>query len=387
MWYPNPTQWTSKYGSITVNQWGREFPSRGMNEAGLAVGEMTLTSTRFPDPDLRTSVTLLQWIQYQLDNCATVDQVIESNSKIRIDPSEYHSHFLLADSNGNCVAMEWLNGELVYHAYENLPVQVLTNSTYEYLLENYLGSVEPPSGDNSLARFCRAASMLEKYDPSTSGSPLNYAFDVIQSVSQGSFTRWRLVFDIKGRCFYFRTNSNDNLRYVDLRSCDFSCSAPVRILDINAPLSGDVYQYFIDYDRDLNYTILSEGARKLAPYLGDTPDWVIDRMANYPESTLCNDVASIQPPDQKVNTVELYQDYPNPFNPSTRIRFGISGFGLVSLRVFDVLGREIKTLLKNELKPGRYETSFDGSELADGMYYYQLKAGDFISTRKLLLIR
>ena len=77
-----------------------------MNEAGLAVGEMALNSTRFPDPDSRTSITLLQWIQYQLDNCATIDEVIESNKRIRIDPSEYHSHFFVADSRGNCVTME-----------------------------------------------------------------------------------------------------------------------------------------------------------------------------------------------------------------------------------------------------------------------------------------
>jgi len=49
----NPAQWTSKYGSVTVNQWGRELPARGMNEAGLVIGEMTLQETRFPAPDDR----------------------------------------------------------------------------------------------------------------------------------------------------------------------------------------------------------------------------------------------------------------------------------------------------------------------------------------------
>ena len=264
---------------------------------------------------------------------------------------------------------------------------MLTNSTYAFLIENYHGSIEPPLGDNSLVRFCRAADMIEEYDSGSSGSSLDYAFQIIEDVSQGSFTRWKIVFDIRNRRFYFRTNTNDNLRYVDFTSFDFSCGSPVKILDFNAPLSGDVHEYFIDYDYDLNYRILSEGADKLTPYLWQTPRWVIVSMANYPESTLCSDIAGIQPPTGKITEYGLSQNYPNPFNPVTKIQFSIVNSQFAILRVFDVLGREVRTLLSEELKAGRYETSFDASGLGGGVYYYQLKAGEFISTKKLLLIR
>jgi hypothetical protein len=88
----------------------------------------------------------------------------------------------------------------------------------------------------------------------------------------------------------------------------------------------------------------------------------------------------------------LYQNYPNPFNPSTKIRFTISdlvqGFGLsTSLNVYDVLGNQIVTLVSEELPTGEYEFTFDASELSSGVYFYQLKAGSFVATKKMVLIR
>src|SRR5437868_6250551 len=77
--------WTSLYGSITFNQYGKEFPTGGMNEKGLVVELMWLDETKYPDPDKRPAVGVLQWIQYQLDNCATVDEVIETDKILRID--------------------------------------------------------------------------------------------------------------------------------------------------------------------------------------------------------------------------------------------------------------------------------------------------------------
>jgi hypothetical protein len=90
----------------------------------------------------------------------------------------------------------------------------------------------------------------------------------------------------------------------------------------------------------------------------------------------------------------LEQNYPNPFNPSTRIRFslpasqaGVSGSGLVSLRVYDVLGREVATLVNEEMMPGKYERSFNGKELASGVYLYRLHVGTFSQARKLIILR
>jgi hypothetical protein len=83
----------------------------------------------------------------------------------------------------------------------------------------------------------------------------------------------------------------------------------------------------------------------------------------------------------------LEQNYPNPFNPETKIKFQIPTSSEVTLKVFDLLGREVATLVNERLQPGSYETTFDGSGLASGVYLYRLKAGGFVETKKLLLLR
>jgi hypothetical protein len=89
---------------------------------------------------------------------------------------------------------------------------------------------------------------------------------------------------------------------------------------------------------------------------------------------------------------KLHQNFPNPFNPTTKIKFEVplrkGGIqGVVSLKVFDISGREIQTLMNEKQNPGIYEVTFDGSGLASGVYFYQLKTGDFVETKKMLMIK
>jgi len=92
----------------------------------------------------------------------------------------------------------------------------------------------------------------------------------------------------------------------------------------------------------------------------------------------------------------LHQNYPNPFNPVTKIKFeippfypplGKGGNGGVSLKIFDILGKEIQELVNEPLSPGTYEVTFDGSNLPSGIYFYQLQCGDFVETKKLVLLK
>jgi hypothetical protein len=99
-------------------------------------------------------------------------------------------------------------------------------------------------------------------------------------------------------------------------------------------------------------------------------------------------VTGIPPQPQSVpNTNTLWQNYPNPFNPSTKITFRVGSSAFVSLKVFDLLGRQVSALVNEVLKPGNYERVFDASGLASGVYFYQLRSGSFVETRKLLLLR
>lgn len=83
----------------------------------------------------------------------------------------------------------------------------------------------------------------------------------------------------------------------------------------------------------------------------------------------------------------LSQNYPNPFNPSSVIRFRIKETGFVTLKIFDVTGKEITSLINEKLHPGEYETIFDGTLLPGGVYFYSLSAGDYKETKKMVLIK
>jgi choloylglycine hydrolase len=105
----NPARWTSTYGSVTFNQFGRDFPMGGMNEVGLVVEVMWLDETRYPSIDDRASIGDLQWVQYQLDTAATVEDVLASDAEVRI-VNGAPLHFLVADASGNAATIEFLQG-------------------------------------------------------------------------------------------------------------------------------------------------------------------------------------------------------------------------------------------------------------------------------------
>ncbi len=83
----------------------------------------------------------------------------------------------------------------------------------------------------------------------------------------------------------------------------------------------------------------------------------------------------------------LSQNYPNPFNPSTKIKYSIKEQGNVKLIVYDILGREVATLVNEQKPAGNYEVTFDASRLSSGVYFYRLRAGSFVSTKKMILLR
>lgn len=88
-----------------------------------------------------------------------------------------------------------------------------------------------------------------------------------------------------------------------------------------------------------------------------------------------------------VKEFSLNQNYPNPFNPTTKIGFSVPKSDYVDLRVYDILGREVKTLLSQQLNAGEYEVEFDAKNFASGMYYYRLQSGDNVSVKKMTLVK
>ena len=85
--------------------------------------------------------------------------------------------------------------------------------------------------------------------------------------------------------------------------------------------------------------------------------------------------------------IELYQNYPNPFNPSTTIKFSIPVTLNTTLKIYNILGKEVKTLVSEKLSPGSYEVNWNASEISSGVYFYSLNAGGLVETRKLMLVK
>ena len=95
----------------------------------------------------------------------------------------------------------------------------------------------------------------------------------------------------------------------------------------------------------------------------------------------------IQQTSTIVKDFSLGQNYPNPFNPSTKIYFSIPKSDFVSLKIYDMLGREVSVLVNENLTAGEYEASFDANGLSSGMYYYKIQSGEYTSVKKMALLK
>lgn len=285
--------WTSKYGSVTFNVYGREMPTGGINEAGLVVENMQLAASRYPAPDARPFITRTQWIQYQLDNFSTVKELIESDAELRIFRGMGPGiHYLCIDRQGNSAVIEFFDGKMAYYINGAMPFRVLANSTYTDSVAHFkslekTGQKLPmPIGSGSLDRFVRAASMVEKYKADPSKPLVDYAFDILSNVSQGFPTKWGIVYDLKKLRIYFQTHGKPDPRYFDLQSFDFSCDSPVKIMDVHEDVKGNVVNYFKDYTFQDNYDLIKKAFQKTTVF-GHLPDDALRQMALYPENNRC----------------------------------------------------------------------------------------------------
>ena len=239
-------KWTSKYGSVTFNQIGQEKPFGGMNEAGLVVEQMMLTESQYPAADSRPGIDMLQWIQYQLDTCSTVSEVVANDGKIRIEQPMVPAriHYLVCDAAGDCASIEFLGGKMVCHRGQALPYCALANSTYEesatYARTNPMpaGSSEPLGDPQSLPRFACVANRAAEFRPHTTEKDVAYAFETLEQVRQGKSTVWQIVYDISGRRVHFRTASNPRQRMLELKSLDFAHARSAQFADIRADPSA-----------------------------------------------------------------------------------------------------------------------------------------------------
>jgi penicillin V acylase-like amidase (Ntn superfamily) len=254
--------WVSQYGSITFNQYGKEFPTGGMNEKGLVVELMWLDETKYPATDNRPAVGVLQWIQYQLDNCITIDEVIATDKKIRISATGTTPlHYLIADANGHAATIEFLNGKMVVHKGNDLTFPVLTNNIYDESVKAHKNS--SGNGNNSLERFSEACSMIQKLNSNNVTKPIiDYSFDILGEVAQGNFTKWSIVYDITNKTIQFKTNRFKQVKTVSFSAFDFNCTAMAKVWDMNQTANGAINNLFQNFNNDINKRIVETATKE-----------------------------------------------------------------------------------------------------------------------------
>jgi penicillin V acylase-like amidase (Ntn superfamily) len=274
---PKPASWTSKYGSVTFNQYGRDFPSGGINEKGLTIELMWLDGSRYPAADTRPAVDVLQWIQYNLDSHATVAEVLKADRSLRISGS-VPIHYLVADRQGQVATVEFLDGRMVAHTGQKLPVAALANDPYAESLQ--------ASRTEDRSRFARAARRVRGFKAKGTDA-VGYAFETLDQVAApNGYTKWSIVYEVDRGRVHFRTRDRRKIRSLDLKDVDFSCSTPVRVLDLDANVEGDVARRLVPYTREINRELVTAAFRK-TEFLADTPQSEIETVVRYPESAVC----------------------------------------------------------------------------------------------------
>jgi choloylglycine hydrolase len=282
---PGGPRWTSRFGSVTFNQFGRDNPMGGMNEAALVVELMWLEETRYPDQDRRLPLGVLEWIQYQLDTAGTVGDVLKSHDTVRIEGGA-PLHYLVSDAYGRAAAVEFLDGKLVAHTDATLPVPVLTNSTYEEAL-SFLNARRGrvPGGSGSRERFARAANRLETLKRSAPEQSVRALFDVLADVAQEN-TRWSIVYDQTARAIHFRTDVHRPLRFIRMDGLSFACADGPRVLDLDTRLEGDVSAKLKPYSTAGNLAFITR-TYAASSVTRRTPRTEVAAIAAHPDSAAC----------------------------------------------------------------------------------------------------
>lgn len=279
--------WTSTYGSISFNQFGKEFPHGGMNEKGLVIELMWLEGTSYPEKDDRGALNELQWIQYQLDNCSTVEEVIATDKYIRIEKENATPlHFLVADASGRAATIEFINGKMVAHTGNDLTYPVLTNTKYADAVKEVKQNTSSSFDDNSLQRFATACNLVKHFQETESKYGIvDYAFDILDEVAQGDFTKWKVVYDISNKKIHF--SAAGKKKELSLSAFDFTCKNTTLSLDVNTEKEGIVTTYFAPLSFEENKRMMQRSADESKSHI-TVSEKSINRGAEYFRMAKCN---------------------------------------------------------------------------------------------------
>jgi choloylglycine hydrolase len=294
-----PASWTAKFGSVTFNQYGREFPNGGMNRAGLAMHALWLDGTAYPKPGAGPAIQALQWIQYCLDSYKSVADVAASARTLAIS-SPASLHFFACDAQGSCAVIEFLDGAPVIRAADELPLPLLTNSTYAASIAaldrslGYGGAVTPADQSPSLLRFVQTASRLNTVRVDDPSAPLERAFTMLAEVGKDDDNQWRIVYDLRAKVVHFTVRGTAERGKLGLTALEFDCrQGSVQALDLGGPFAAGAAAALKPFSAEDNLALVRSTIAK-TEFLQPFPEERVAAMASYPFSLSC--AAPREPP-------------------------------------------------------------------------------------------
>ncbi len=247
----NQAKWMAKYGSVTFNQIGKENPYGGMNEKGLVVEQLWLTTSNYQD-NQNATISELEWIQFQLDNYSTVEEIVKNIHNLTIQPTKATVHYFVADRNGKSAVIDFVNGKTIISTTEN-KFQVITNSTYEKSV-NYLtkfGQNIDTSSRSSEDRFCQINNNLSK----TNLSEINKAFVVLDASAENRTnykTYWTIVYDMDNMEIHYKSYDNKPIKTIRLHDLSYQENSTISGSKIN----NDTFK-LEPYTHSLNAALLN----------------------------------------------------------------------------------------------------------------------------------
>lgn len=280
------SRWVSKYGSVTFNQFGREFPNGGMNEEGLLIEALELEESIFPPASQTPSFNELQFIQYVLDNFKSTEEVLSGIEGLRLSPVGSKLHYFVCDST-KCMTIEFIDGKLKTHSGSELPISGLANNTYaasaEYAKQfETFGGTTPvvQESKHSLDRFVRSNYKAKFINDSP--DKIETLFSILDDVG-GVNNRWQIIYNQNDKLITFRTKAQlDKIRSIDLKAIDFNCSQSSQYFDVDSAVTGPLNAELKMFDAAANYGLIKKSVE-----MQRLPAALADRLAHYPSETSC----------------------------------------------------------------------------------------------------
>lgn len=300
-------RWISRYGSITFNQFAREFPNFGMNEAGLSITAMLHFTEQKPPVGKADQITEAQWIQMQLDRFSSVEEVVENLDTYSYEIDTYPLHYIIADKSGESVVIEMADGKLTAFRDQDIyacgNLNVLDSLKYSQKYAEKYPDIVPEKiriKDQILDRFSKAILMAEHFNSNDVSEDIySEAFRILDQVKVGiglkalyymifkgiplTLTFVQVLFDIKNMKIMYRTlhNKYKKTSLIHLDDFDFSAKSPVKILDFEkGNKDGIVSNDFKDYSREENDRIVKTS---FASFVDEYPISEQDKLVDYPE--------------------------------------------------------------------------------------------------------